>query len=293
MTRAALASAALALGALAGAAACGGPAGTPEADSGPGRDMVDVPGGSVDFGGLVVDVAPFRIDRHEVTNDAFAAFVDATGYETDAERIGNSVVFFHDFAARGGEPFQLVEGADWRHPSGPGSDLDGRGDHPVVNVSWSDARAYAAWAGARLPTAHEWILAARGGLEAPTYPWGDELRPDGVHMMNAWQGSFPDADAGLDGHLGTAPVMSYPPNGLGAHDLAGNVWEWTDSVAADERSGAARAAVTLGGSYLCRERAAEGYHACRAYRIGVSELKPIEDGNNHVGFRCARDAGGR
>lgn len=274
-------------------AACGGPAGAPDADAHAVRDMVEVPGGSVDFGGLTVDVAPFRIDRHEVTNDEFAAFVDATGYVTDAERIGDSVVFFHDFAERGGDPFQLVEGADWRHPSGPGSDLAGRGDHPVVNVSWSDARAFAAWAGARLPTAHEWILAARGGLAAPIYPWGDELRPDGAHMMNAWQGEFPGSDAALDGYAGTAPVMSFPPNGLGAHDLAGNVWEWTDSVAAEEGSGEARAAVTLGGSYLCRERAAEGFHACRAYRIGVSELKPVEDGNNHVGFRCARDVEGR
>ena len=182
-----------------------------------------------------VRLPPFLIDRYAVSNDRFAAFARATGYVTDAERWGWSFVFegllpndfppTHSVAAA--PWWRQVEGAQWRHPEGPHSDLADRGNHPVVQVSHNDAMAYCAWAGVRLPSEPEWEFAARGGLEGMAFPWGDELEPGGEHRMNVWQGDFPDRNAAEDGYLGTAPVDAFAPNGYGLHNCTGNVWEWT------------------------------------------------------------------
>jgi hypothetical protein len=162
-------------------------------------------------------------------------FVGETGYITDAERFGWSFVFagllpdeFPRTEAVAAAPWwRKVEGADWRHPQGPGSSVEAYVDHPVVHVSWNDAAAYAAWAGKRLPTEAEWERAARGGLEGKPFPWGDEIEPRGEHRMNVWQGDFPTRNTMEDGFLGTAPVSAFPPNDLGLFNTTGNVWEWT------------------------------------------------------------------
>ena len=181
-----------------------------------------------------VELAAFWIDRHAVSNGDFKRFVDSSGYETDAERWGWSFVFAgllpDDFAPTQGVAqapwWRKVDGADWRHPEGEGSSIEDRIDHPVVHISWSDAVAYSTWAGKRLPTEAEWESAARGGLEGMEFPWGAELEPDGLHLMNVWQGVFPAQNTLDDGFFGTAPVGAYSPNGLGLHQMTGNVWEW-------------------------------------------------------------------
>src|SRR3954463_7980279 len=182
-----------------------------------------------------VDLDAFWIDTCAISNADFAAFVDATGHVSDAQRFGWSFVFGgllpdHHPDTRGvaSAPWwRQVFGATWRHPDGPQSSLDGRLDHPVVHVSHADALAYCAWAGKRLPTEAEWEFAARGGLEAQAFPWGDELEPDGEDRMNGWQGRFPAENDLADGYYGTAPVDAFAPNGHGLHNTTGNVWEWT------------------------------------------------------------------
>ena len=249
-----------------------------------------------------VSLRPYRIDRFAVSNGEFAAFVDAVGHVTDAERFGWSFVVagllpaeFPATRAVANAPWwRQVHGACWRHPEGPQSDLAGRLDHPVVHVSWNDARAYAAWAGKRLPTEAEWEHAARGGLEQRVFPWGDELTPDGEHRMNVWQGEFPDRNTSEDGWYGTAPVSAYLPNGHGLFNTCGNVWEWcadwfspvyyahsprqnpTGPAAGAER-------VIRGGSYLC--------HAsyCRRYRVAARSASTPDSSTGHQGFRCAQD----
>src|SRR5690606_19049068 len=181
-----------------------------------------------------VTVPPLWIDLHAVTNTAFARFVAATDSRTEAERFGWSFVFYAFLA--GDHPptrgvaaapwWREVFGAAWNRPEGPGSDVAERGDHPVVHVSWHDARAYANWVGKRLPTEAEWEYAARGGLAQNLFPWGDEREPGGQHRCNVWQGSFPQHDTGADGFRGTCPVDAYQPNGFGLHNTAGNTWEW-------------------------------------------------------------------
>ena len=181
-----------------------------------------------------VTLDPFWIGATTVTNAAFATFVDATGHVTDAERYEWSFVFagllpddFEETRAVAQTPWwRQVYGATWRTPEGPQSDISERADHPVIHVSWLDASAYAAWAGARLPTEAEWEYAARGGLVGQLFPWGNDLEPDGEHRMNVWQGKFPTENTLADGYLGTAPVTAFPPNGYGLHNLTGNVWEW-------------------------------------------------------------------
>jgi formylglycine-generating enzyme len=286
------------------------------------RGMVRIPGGAFDMGGDDLDAFPddgegpvrnvtlsaYLVDATPVTNRQFGAFVKATGYETEAERFGWSFVF-HLFvgaeqrrhvmdAQVPGAPWWLaVEGASWRAPEGPGSDLGRRPQHPVVHVSWLDAYAYARWAGKRLPTEAEWERAARGGLSRATYAWGDDLTPRGRHRCNIWQGAFPRVDTADDGFSGTAPVKSFAPNGFGLYDVAGNVWEWcadwwsTDWHAREAPetrndphgpvSGQAR--VMRGGSYLC--------HAsyCNRYRVAARTKNTPDSSTGNLGFRCAAD----
>ncbi len=266
--------------------------------------MVAIPGGTFLMGSddghpeerpvRPVAVAAFRMDRTEVTNRQFAAFVAATGHVTVAEQaldpkeypgtapeqlVPGSGVFVA--LAPGEAPAEMawwryVPGACWKHPEGPGSTIEGRMDHPVVHVAFADAQAYAAWAGKRLPTEAEWECAARGGLVGASYPWGNEFMPGGRHMANTWQGSFPFTDTGDDGFVGTAPVGRFPSNGFGLHDVAGNVWEWTTT------EDGARARITKGGSFLC----APSY--CQRYRPAGRSPVTVETSTNHIGFRCVR-----
>jgi formylglycine-generating enzyme len=252
-----------------------------------------------------VELAPFSIGAHAVTNDDYAAFVDATGHRTIAEVDGWSFVFggllpdeFPPTRAVAAAPWwRQVEGADWRHPEGPQSDVDGRGDHPVVHVSWVDALAYCEWSGCRLPTEAEWELAARGGLEQQRFPWGDELEPGGEHRMNVFQGTFPGHNTCADGFAGTCPVDAFPPNGFGLHNMTGNVWEWCAdwfdphtyraSPPADPTGpphGTHR--VMRGGSYLC--------HAsyCTRYRVGARSSNTPDSTAGNIGFRVAATVAG-
>ena len=217
--------------------------------------MVWIPGGTFQMGSEdhypeeapthKVSVDGFWMDQHAVTNAEFARFVKKTRHVTSAERapdpadypgakeellVAASVVFQQPAQRVPMDPYNwwtYVPEANWRQPQGPGSSVKRRPDHPVVHVAWEDVEAYADWAGKELPTEAEWEYAARGGLDGATYAWGDELTPDGRWMANTWQGEFPVHNTGEDGHTGTAPVGSFPPNGYGLVDMIGNVWEWT------------------------------------------------------------------
>jgi formylglycine-generating enzyme required for sulfatase activity len=246
-----------------------------------------------------VAVSPFEIDAFPVTNTDFAAFVAATGYVTEAERFGTSFVFKGQVAPErivdtlAHAPWwALVEGACWRTPEGPGSDIFGRPNHPVVHVSWNDASAFAAWARARLPTEAQWEYAARGGLDQKLYPWGDDLTPDGRHLCNIWQGEFPDRNTEEDGFAFICPVDAFPPNGYGLSSMTGNCWEWcadfwgttfSATPALDPQGpafGAAR--VMKGGSFLCHES------YCNRYRIAARTQNTPDSSASNIGFRCAR-----
>ncbi|MFF4371573.1 formylglycine-generating enzyme family protein [Streptomyces sp. NPDC001594] len=239
-----------------------------------------------------VAVRPFRIAATTVTNARFATFVKATGHVTEAERFGFSFTFGAFLAEEvaavsppvAGVPWwRAVEGASWRSPEGPGSDVTARQDHPVVHVSWNDALAYCAWSGTRLPTEVEWEYAARGGLEQRRYPWGDELTPGGRHMCNIWQGEFPVLNTAADGHVSTAPVKSFRPNGFGLYNTVGNVWEWCADAftPGDETSRAMR-----GGSYLCHDS------YCNRYRVAARSSNTPDSSTGNIGFRVAADAVG-
>ena len=234
-----------------------------------------------------VEVDTFSIGRAPVTNTEFAAFVAQTGFTTLAESDGWSFVFGgllpDEFPPTrgvvGAEWWRAVDGADWRHPTGPHSDLDGLGDHPVTHVNWFEATACAEWLGGRLPTEAEWEKAARGGLRQARYAWGDELEPEGQHYCNIWQGAFPGDNTLDDGWLGTSPVGSFPANGFGLVDVAGNVWEWTGDWW-DEQ---AEQRAMRGGSYLCHDS------YCNRYRVGARSANTPDTPTGNLGFRVVWD----
>lgn len=314
-------------------------AATPAAPPG----MAWIPGGTFRMGSAnfypeeapprQVAVDGFWIDVAPVTNAEFARFVAATGYRTFAETAPDprdypgvdpallqpgSLLFVPPSG-----PVPLTDparwwtwciGADWRHPYGPASSLDGLDDHPVVHVAHADAQAYASWAGKALPTEAEWERAARGGLEGREYAWGDELAPGGRVLANTWQGHFPWENTLDDGWLRTSPVHAFPANGYGLHDMIGNVWEWTDDWyvsgarlaakapgcgctprnprggarqdSADPQDASTRLGrrVLKGGSHLC----APGY--CQRYRPAARFPQAIDSTTSHIGFRCIRRA---
>lgn len=252
-----------------------------------------------------VELSPYLIAPTPVTNAQFATFVKATGWVTDAEDLGVSAVFHLAYAGQrrhvlhqvASTPWWLaVRGADWRHPEGPDSDVATRQNHPVVHVSWRDAQAYCAWSGTVLPTEAQWEHAARGGLDGARYPWGDELTPRGRWRTNIWQGTFPTTNTLDDGHLTTAPVKTYAPNGHGLHQTSGNVWEWCadwfsptwyaesprrDPTGPDAPREGAELRVMRGGSYLC--------HAsyCHRYRVAARSSNGPDAASANIGFRVA------
>lgn len=253
-----------------------------------------------------VELSPFHIDTYPVTNADFAAFVEATGYCTEAEIFKWSFVFWAHIPPN--RIRELVEdtvaaapwwckvpGSWWREPEGPGSHVRDRMNYPVVHVSWNDAMAYSAWAGRSLPTEAQWEYAARGGLEQKLYPWGDVLTPDGQHLCNIWQGQFPTVDTAEDGFAGTCPVDSFPPNGYGLYSITGNVWEWCSDWFTNSFSAApvlhdpqgpnrGQAKVMKGGSFLC--------HAsyCNRYRVAARTSNTPDSSASNIGFRCALSA---
>ena len=251
-----------------------------------------------------VELKAFRMDATAVTNNQFAAFVDATGYRTEAEKYGTSAVFHRVVQAErkdilgtvSGSPWWLtVKGAGWAYPAGPGQHWSDIPDHPVVQVSHDDALAYCRWAGRRLPTEAEWEYAARGGLEQQRYPWGNELhRPDGTHNCNIWQGAFPEVNTQADGYLATAPVRSFRPNGYGLYEVSGNVWEWCSdwflpkyyrNSPSENPQGPTigRGRVMRGGSYLCHDS------YCNRYRVAARTSNTPDSSSSNCGFRTAAD----
>ena len=300
--------------------------------------MVRLPGGAFRMGSdkHYKEEAPahqayvdsFWMDRTPVTNRQFRDFVRATGHVTVAELVPDArgypgalpemiyagslvftppqgrVVDLRDWS----QWWRLLRGADWRHPYGPGSSINGLDNHPVVHVAFADALAYAAWVGKDLPSEAEWEFAARGGLESAEFAWGDDFTPSGRYMANTWQGQFPHQNTCEDGFDRTSPVKAFPPNGYGLFDMIGNVWEWTSDWYAERHEEDAPKAcctprnprggnedgsfdprlpevriprkVLKGGSHLC----APNY--CRRYRPAARHAQPIETSTSHVGFRC-------
>lgn len=240
---------------------------------------------------------PYAIDPFTVTNRWFSEFIDDTGYKTDAERFGWSLVFWDrlpsdkTYQRVAATPWWCrVDGAAWHSPFGPVSSSEAIPDHPVTHVSWNDATAFARWAGGRLPTEMEWEHAARGGLEDAIFPWGDEEPDDRKAFCNIWQGEFPRQNTALDGYAGTAPVQSFQPNGFGLYNMVGNVWEWCSDMflvrsqaksakLRNTESRRTRDRVLKGGSHLCHISYCFRYRV--AARIGVSQ----DSSTGHAGFR--------
>ena len=303
----------------------------------PHPDMIWIPGGTFRMGSDKhypeeapvhrVTVDGFWIDRTPVTNAQFRQFVRETGHTSFAELppdprdypgalphmlYAGSLVFTpprHAVDLRDwSQWWQFLQGANWRRPYGPKSNINALEGHPVVHVSYVDALAYAKWAGKDLPTEAEWEFAARGGLDGAEYAWGDEFAPEGKQMANTWQGEFPHQNLLLDGFERTSPVKSYPPNGYGLYDMTGNVWEWTTDwyssqheadapkaccIPENPRGGKKEASydprlpdiriprkVVKGGSHLC----APNY--CRRYRPAARHAQPVDTSASHIGFRC-------
>jgi len=292
--------------------------------------MVWVPGGTFWMGSEEFDdalpvhkvqVDGFWMDKTTVTNAEFAGFVKATGYVTVVERRPDPKKF--PGAGPDIEPFSLVfhkldapvdphkddfkkwwrvvAGACWKAPEGLGSDVAQRANHPVVHICYEDAEAYAKWAGKRLPTEAEWEFAARGGLDRQPYAWGSEFKPEGKYQANTWQGEFPHKNTLEDGYLGTAPVASFPANGYGLHDMAGNVWQWCadwyqpayqlslgvrnpqgPSSGYDPTEGGMAKRVQRGGSFLCCD------NYCVRFKVGGRGKGEPESTANHIGFRCVK-----
>lgn len=277
--------------------------------------MIRVPGGrsfvGTDLPAIATDgegpersvlLADFGLEATTVTVDRFATFVSDTGYVTEAERFGWTAVFFGDQAhlasatATGSSLpwWHRVDGASWRQPEGPGSSVEGRLDHPVTQVSWEDAKAFAAWVGGRLPTEAEWEHAARGGATRRRFPWGEAEPDDNNIHANIWQGQFPHANTLADGYERTAPARSFLPSPLGFYNMAGNVWEWTAdafkvrslSKSARLRNAQAREhaeKVLKGGSFLCH------ISYCYRYRIAARMALSPDSAASNVGFRVAYD----
>lgn len=296
--------------------------------------MVRIPGGAFTMGSDAeqpeerfahsVRVDPFWIDRHEVTNTQFREFVDATGYVTLAERgvdpktrpdmdkdllEPGSVVFIKPTAVtRGGsltQWWQYVKGADWRHPQGPGSSIEGKDNHPVVHVAFEDAEAYAKWRGHELPTEAQWEFAALGGRDA-SEDWSRPFDENGKPSANTWQGIFPVYNSDDDGYEGTAPVGCFKANGYGLKDMLGNVWELTSDwyrpghmresavnpigpspVSIKLGPGQAPSRVIKGGSYLCAS------NFCSRYRPPARQPQEVDLGTGHVGFRTVLNRPGQ
>lgn len=248
-----------------------------------------------------VELAAFWLEATPLTNDRFATFVASTGYVTEAERFGWSAVFLGLLGTAapppsGSEPpwWVKMDGACWSAPEGPGSSIEGRADHPVVQVSWEDARACAAWAGGRLPTEAEWEHAARSELADIRFPWGDVEPDDRTVFANIWQGIFPYDNTMADGYLGTSPVKAFPPNRAGLYDMIGNVWEWSSDAfrvqprsrqdrIRNETANGAREKVMKGGSFLCH------VSYCYRYRIAARSALTAESCASNTGFRLAYD----
>ncbi len=287
------------------------------------NEMVELPGGTFRMGSdrfypeerpvREVTVGAFAIDRHPVTIAEFRRFTKATGHVSWAEQaptaedypdakpedlVPGSLVFRKTAGPVGLDDvrnwWQWTQGADWRHPEGPGSTAGGLEHHPVTHVAYADALAYAEWAGKALPTEAEWEYAARGGLDQAIFTWGDEFAPKGRQMANTWQGEFPWQNLLLDGFERTSPVERFPANGYGLYDMAGNVWEWTTDLfdappaaarptccapQAEASSGFAQM-VIKGGSHLC----APNY--CLRYRPAARQGEAIDTTTSHIGFRC-------
>ena len=304
--------------------------------------MVWIPGGEFQMGSEAkmarpderpvhrVKVDGFFMDATEVTNAEFKRFVEATGYLTTAEvppkledimaqvpagtpppapeSLKPGSLVFTSPKSQGEYWWKWVDGANWRHPTGPDSTIDGKDNHPVVQVSWDDAVAYARWAGKRLPTEAEWEFAARGGLKGKPYIWGDHDPYEGKPRANIWQGEFPAKDEGTDGYVGTAPVKSFSANPYGLYDMTGNVWEWVqDWYRADAYVTDAKNKLTLnpqgpsdsfdpeeptikkrsqrGGSFLCDRS------FCASYRPSARMKSSPDTGLVHTGFRCVQSVG--
>lgn len=294
------------------------------------KDMVWIPGGTFAMGSdrhypeespvRRRTVAGFWMDKFLVTNAEFRKFVDDTEHRTVAERVPDAALYpgaLADKLVPGSVVFkqpsgrvdlrnhynwwEWVPGANWRHPEGPGSSLQGRENHPVIHVAYEDVEAYAAWAGKEIADEAEWEFAARGGLEGAVYTWGNEFAPGGKLMANTWQGEFPLINLNVDGFERTSPVGWFPPNGYGLFDMAGNVWEWTSDWFITRRVAAACCAgragreksydpqspeiqiprkVMKGGSFLC----APNY--CFRYRPAARIPQHVDTGTCHQGFRC-------